>query len=51
MNRKIAAKHEFRLQKLDRPVMVRNVDGINNSIETITYQMEVNMYYKNHIKG
>ena len=50
MNRKIAAKHEFRLQKLDRPVMVRNVDGINNSIETITYQIEVNMYYKNHIK-
>ena len=50
MNRKIAAKHEFRLQKLDRPVMVRNVDGINNSIETITYQMEVNIYYKNHIK-
>ena len=37
MNRKIVAKHEFRLQKLDRPVMVRNVDGINNSIETITY--------------
>jgi len=37
MNRKIAAKHEFRLQKLNRPVMVRNVDSTNNSTETITH--------------
>ena len=29
---------------------VRNVDGTNNSREVITYQVEVNVYYKNHIK-
>jgi len=27
MNKKMAAKHGFRLQKLERPVVVRNVDG------------------------
>ena len=50
INKKMAAKHEFRLQKLKRPVMVRNVDGMNNSRRTITYQVEVNVYYKSHVK-
>jgi len=50
MNRRMAAKHGVRLQKLERPIAVRNVDGTNNSEETITYQVEVNMYYKGHIE-
>ena len=50
MDRKIAAKHGFKLQKLKRPVTVRNVDRTNNSAKAITYQVEVNIYYKNHIK-
>ena len=50
MNRKVAAKHGFRLQKLERPVTVRNVDGTNNSGRTITHQIEVNMYYKSHVE-
>ena len=50
MDKKMAAKHGFRLQKLERPVAVRNVDGTNNSGGAITYQVEVNMYYKNHIE-
>ena len=50
MNRKMAAKHGFRLQKLERPVTVRNVDGTNNSRGAITYQVEVNVYYKSHIE-
>jgi len=50
INRKMAAKHGFRLQKLDRLVMVRNVNSTNNSTEVIIYQVEVNMYYKNHIE-
>jgi len=37
MDRKIAAKYGFRLQKLKRPVVVRNVNGTNNSLEVITY--------------
>jgi len=50
INRKMAAKHGFRLQKLDRLVMVRNVNSTNNSTKVIIYQVEVNMYYKNHIE-
>ena len=50
MDKKMAAKHGFRLQKLERPVAVRNVDGTNNSREAITHQVEVNMYYKSHVE-
>ena len=50
MDKKMAAKHEFRLQKLERPVAVRNIDRTNNSGEAITYQVEVNMYYKSHVE-
>ena len=49
IDKEIAAKHGFRLQKLERPVTVRNVDGINNSGGAITHQVKVNVYYKNHI--
>jgi len=50
MDKKMAAKHVFRLQKLERPVAVRNVDGMNNSRGAITYQVEVNVYYKSHVE-
>ena len=44
MDRKMVAKYRFRLQKLERPVTVRNVDGTNNSGGAITHQVEVNVY-------
>ena len=44
------ARHGFRLQKLEKPIVVRNVDGTNNSTRAITYQVEVNVYYKSHIE-
>ena len=47
---KIAAKHGFKLQKLKRLVGVRNIDGTNNSGGAIIHQVEVNVYYKNHVK-
>jgi len=50
IDKKTAAKYGFKLQKLERPVTVRNVDETNNSGGAITYQVEVNMYYKNHIE-
>jgi len=50
IDKKMAAKHGFRLQKLERPVAVRNIDRINNSREAITHQVEVNMYYKSHVE-
>jgi len=49
-DKKMAVKHGFKLQKLDRPVMVRNIDGKNNSRGAIIYQVEVNIYYKSYIK-
>jgi len=50
MDKRAAAKHGFMLQKLERPIMVRNVDGTNNSGGAITYQVEVNVYYKGHVE-
>jgi len=50
MDKKMAVKYGFRLQKLERLVAVRNVDRTNNSGGAITYQVEVNVYYKSHVK-
>jgi len=50
MDRRTAEKHGFRLQKLERPIIVRNVNRTNNSGGAITHQVEVNMYYKGHIE-
>jgi len=50
MDWKMAAKYRFRLQKLERPIMVRNVNGTNNSAGAITYQVEANVYYKGHVE-
>ena len=50
MDQKITAKYRFRLQKLERPIVVRNVNGKNNSAGAITHQMEVNKYYKSHVE-
>ena len=50
MNKRMAARYRFKLQKLKRPIAVRNVDGTNNSGGAITYQVEANVYYKGHIE-
>jgi len=50
MDRKMAARNGFKLQKLKKPVVVRNVDGTNNSRGAITHQVEVNVYYKSHME-
>ena len=50
MNKRIAAKHRFKLQKLERPIAVRNIDGMNNSGGAITHQVECNVYYKGHVE-
>ena len=43
MDWKMAAKHGFRLQKLKRPIVIRNVDRTNNSAEAITHQVKVKL--------
>jgi len=50
MDRQMAARHGFKLQKLERPIAVRNVDGTNNSGGAITHQVEYNVFYKGHIE-
>ena len=50
MDRKIVVRNRFKLQKLKRPMVVRNMDGINNSREAITHQMEVTVYYKSYVE-
>jgi len=50
MNKRMAAKYGFKLQKLKRPIIVRNVNGTNNSEGAITHQVEANVYYKGHVK-
>ena len=50
MDKRTAARHGFTLQKLERPIMVRNIDGTNNSAGAITHQVEVNVYYRGHVE-
>ena len=37
IDKRITARHRFRLQKLERPVTVRNIDKTNNSGKVIIY--------------
>jgi len=50
MDRQTAARHGFKLQKLERPLVVRNVNGTNNSGGAITHQVECNVFYKGHME-
>jgi len=35
---------------LNKPIKVRNVDGSDNKGRSITYEVEVNLYYRGHIE-
>jgi len=50
MDKRIAARHGFKLQKLERPIIVSNMNGTNNSGEAITHQVKANVYYKGHVE-
>jgi len=50
MDKRMAARHGFKLQKLERLIAVRNMDGTNNSRGVITHQVKANIYYKGHVK-
>ena len=39
-------KNGFKLEKLDRPSRVTNVDGTHNSGGMVTHEIECNVYYK-----
>jgi len=48
VDRRFAEKHGFRMDKLEKPLIVMNVDGSNNSGGRITHEVECNVYYKGH---
>ena len=50
MSRRLAEKQGFKLEKLDRPIKVRNIDGSDNREGSITHEVEVNLYYRGHIE-
>jgi len=50
IDKRMVAKHGFRLQKLERLITIRSVDRTNNSKGAITYQVECNVYYKGYVE-
>ena len=50
MSSEFARKKGFKLKKLERPMQVRNVDGSFNREGPIENTVEVNVYYKEHVK-
>ena len=50
MSKKCAERGGFKLIKLEKPIIVQNVDGTGNSGGSITYEVEVNLYFKGHVK-
>ena len=48
VDKKFVEEHVFKLEKLDRPVEVKNVDGTSNSGGNITHELECNVFYRGH---
>jgi len=50
MNRKMAERNSFKLEKLERLLIVKNVDGTVKSGGAIMHQIECNVYYKGYME-
>ena len=50
MSKQLADKQDFKLEKLSRPIKIRNMDGTDNSGGSMTHKVEVNIYFKEHIE-
>ena len=48
VDKKFVKEYNFRLEKLDRPIKVKNVDGTSNSGGNITHELECNVFYQEH---
>jgi len=46
VDKKFVEEHSFKLEKLDRPIEVKNVDGTSSSGGNITHELECNVLYK-----
>ena len=48
MSSEFVRKQEFKLKKIERPIYIRNVDGILNKEGPIKNTVKVNIYYQGH---
>ena len=45
---KFVGKQGFKLKKIERPIYMRNVDGLFNKEGLIEHMVEVNIYYQEY---
>jgi len=50
MSKKYTERGGFKSIKLEKPILVRNVDSTGNSGRVILHEVEVNMYFKGHVE-
>ena len=50
MSRKCVERGGFKLIKLEKPILVWNVDSTGNSREATQYKVKVNLYFKGHVE-
>jgi len=50
MDTTFAKEKGFKMEKLKKPLLVRNVDGTTNMGGAITHQVECNMFFKGHVE-
>ena len=50
MNTTFAREKGFKMEKLKKPLLVRNVDGTVNVGGAIMHQVECNMFFKGHVE-
>jgi len=48
MSSEFAKKHKFKMERLNRPIYVRNVDSTFNYKGLIEHMMEVKLFYRGH---
>ena len=50
VDKKFVEEYSFKLEKLDRSIEVKNVDGTSNSRGSITHELKCNVFYKGYNK-
>ena len=50
MDMTFAQEKRFKMEKLKKPLLVRNVDGMVNAGGAIIYQVECNMFFKGYME-
>jgi len=50
MDKDFAEEQGFKLERLDKPVEVKNMDGTDNNGGKIEYKVQCNMYFEGHVE-